>query len=410
MSDALRGIVVFEDAHAGDLAPLTGTLPVPALIFGAGTLASRWADATGAGLVSVEARAAALACWRDAPACAPVENDGLLLAANAACLPVPAVCAAPQRPMRWTCGGRTVAALAPAARMREGLGRGAGFAAFVAALDLPVSVIEARVIDRPWRLIEWNLDALSVDLAAGPFAIEGDVHPRAVIDAAERVSIARGARIDALAYVDAREGPVRIGADARVAPHTWVKGPCAIGARTELLGGLVGRSSIGPDCRIAGEVEDCLFQGRANKRHHGFVGHSIVGEWVNLGALTTTSDLKNNYGSVRMHTPDGEIDTGSRKVGALIGAHVKTGIGTLLPTGAWIGAGANLFGGGRFAPKHVPPFAWWDGTRMNEHRFDAFLSTARIAASRRGVAIGDAEARALEDLFESTAAARAAHA
>jgi len=200
---------------------------------------------------------------------------------------------------------------------------------------------------------------------------------------------------------------VRLEAGVRVAPHTWVRGPCAVGEGTQLLGGLIGRSTIGPGCRIAGEVEDCIWQGRANKRHHGFVGHSIVGEWVNLGALTTTSDLKNNYGVVRIETPAGEVSTGTRKLGALIGAHAKTGIGTLLPTGAWVGPGANLFGGGRFAPKHVPAFGWWDGEAMREHRLDAFLATAAMAMSRRGAVLEAAEAGALRAYFESGRAARA---
>src|SRR5206468_2886065 len=102
-----------------------------------------------------------------------------------------------------------------------------------------------------------------------------------------------------------------------------------------------------PGCRIAGEVEECIWQRWSNKRHHGFVGHSVIGEWVNLGALTTTSDLKNNYGPVRAWAGGAERDSGLTKLGAVIGAHVKTGIGTLLPTGASLGIGGNLFGGGR---------------------------------------------------------------
>src|SRR5205823_1084174 len=114
--------------------------------------------------------------------------------------------------------------------------------------------------------------------------------------------------------------------------------------------------SLGPECRIKDEVEECVWQGHSNKRHHGFVGHSVIGEWVNLGALTTTSDLNNNYGPVRVWVDGREVDSLSSTVGSVIGAHVKIGIGTLLPTGASLGVGCNLFGGGRFASKSLPHF------------------------------------------------------
>jgi hypothetical protein len=170
---------------------------------------------------------------------------------------------------------------------------------------------------------------------------------------------------------------------------------------------VISRSTIGPQCRIAGEVEECVWQGWSNKRHHGFVGHSWIGEWVNLGALTTTSDLKNNYGTVRVHEDGEEVESGESKIGSILGAHVKTGIGTLLPTGAVIGVGANVFGGGRFAPKHLPAFAWWDGEEMAEHRFDRFVETARIAMSRRERAFGPAEEVLAHAVFDETAGERA---
>ena len=251
-------------------------------------------------------------------------------------------------------------------------------------------------------MVEWNPAAIEEDLAPLGGAQRGEVDSRAVVLEPGRVTVEAGARVDALAVLDARGGPIRLERGVVVMPQTVVVGPCAVGEGSTLEGGVIGRSSIGPGCRLAGEVDACLWQGYANKRHHGFVGHSVIGEWVNLGALTTTSDLKNNYGTVRVWCAGAEVDSGLIKVGAFLGAHVKTGIGTLLPTGASVGAGANLFGGGRFAPKRLPAFAWWDGERVEEHRFEAFLRTARTAMSRRARPLLPADEQALRAWFEGT--------
>ena len=185
------------------------------------------------------------------------------------------------------------------------------------------------MLSRPWDFIAWNAGAIASDLAGMTAGVRGEVHPLAALIEPGRIQVESGARVDALAVLDAREGPIRIGAGAWVRAHTVVTGPCAVGEHTQLLGGFISRSSFGPECRVAGEVEDCVWQGYGNKRHHGFVGHSVIGEWVNLGALTTTSDLKNNYGPVRVWVEGREVDSGTPKVGALIGAHVKTGIGKI---------------------------------------------------------------------------------
>jgi hypothetical protein len=149
-----------------------------------------------------------------------------------------------------------------------------------------------------------------------------------------------------------------------------------------------------------------VWQGWANKRHHGFVGHTAVGEWANLGAMTTTSDLKNNYGTIRVRAGGRELDSGLVKLGAIIGAGVKTGIGSLLPAGAMIGTGSHLFGGGRYAPKALPAFSWWDGERTTEYQLEKFLATARIAMGRRRRELLPAQEEALRVLFDATAAER----
>lgn len=394
------GLVLFEDRRVRDLEPLTDVLPVPALAFGASCLGRRLVAAARLPLLAIEARADVLAAWEDAPAPAatrPGAGDEVV-AVNAAALPgawLAALIARPG-PVVLEHEGRIVGARLRYGDLAPGLGRGAGFEGFLAERATTRTACECSFVEWPWTLIEWNAKAIAADLDGQAPRIEGTVHPLAARLEPSRIAIGADAVVEPFAVLDARAGPIRIGARALVRAHTVVTGPCVVGEGTQLLGGFVSRSTIGPECRIAGEVEDTLWQGYANKRHHGFIGHSVIGEWVNLGALTTTSDLKNNYGHVRVWVDGREVDTGSPKVGALIGAHVKTGIGTLLPTGASIGVGSNLFGGGRFAPRQVPAFGWWDGSTLAQHRFEKFLETAAIAMSRRGRSLTPGVQRALE--------------
>jgi UDP-N-acetylglucosamine diphosphorylase/glucosamine-1-phosphate N-acetyltransferase len=404
MSGAL---VLFEDGRWLDLSPLTDLMSVPAIAFGASDLATRWRRATNLPLLAVEARfgLAAAAGRAPEPASPGQTGDDEVLVVNAAALPGPWLEASSgvAAPALFTCGGRRVAARLTRAQLAPGLGHGDRFEAFLAGLDLPVHPVDARVIAWPWQLVDWNAEAIGDDLARARGKVRGEVHPMAALYEPSRIVVEAGARVDAGAVLDAREGPIHLATEVLVQSHTLVIGPCAVGVGTHLLGGVVGRSTIGPGCRLAGEVDACVWQGWANKRHHGFVGHSVVGEWANLGAMTTTSDLKNNYGTIRVHTRDRDLDSGLIKLGAMIGAGVKTGIGSLLPAGAMVGTGSHLFGGGRYAPKRLPAFSWWDGERATEYQLEKFLATARTAMGRRRRELHLAQEEALRALFEATA-------
>ena len=404
-----RALVLFEDTRWADLAPLTDLRPVPALAFGASDLATRLRAAAALPLLAIEGRADVMSAWRGAPTPEPaarVADEVVTL--NAAVLPGAwlAEALAGTGPALWLAGDAVAGGRMPRSQAEAGLGRGEGFETWLRSCGPPARSVDATRLVWPWDLVTHLVDAIASDLAARPGVVRGAVDPRAVLIAPERITVAAGARVDPLAVLDARDGPIAIGEHVVILPHTVVRGPCVVGAGTHLLGGFVGHSAIGPGCRIAGEVDQCVWQGWANKRHHGFVGHSVVGEWVNLGALTTTSDLKNNYGEVRVRRGGREIATGTTKVGSILGDHVKTGIGTLLPTGAVIGTGANLFGGGRFAPKYVPAFTWWDGERGVEHELERFLATARVALSRRDRVLEDPETRRLRALHAATASDR----
>jgi UDP-N-acetylglucosamine diphosphorylase/glucosamine-1-phosphate N-acetyltransferase len=196
-----------------------------------------------------------------------------------------------------------------------------------------------------------------------------------------------GAMVEPGVVFDVRGGAVIMEQHSYVKSGTRLEGPIYVGPGTEILGGVVHRCSIGPRCKVRGEIADSVLLGYANKAHDGFVGHSVLGRWVNVGAGTTTSDLKNTYGDIRLEVADQRIETGLQHFGSLIGDHAKFAIGTQLNTGTVVGAGANVFGASR-PPKYVPPFAWGSGgERMSR---DGFLSVATRVMPRRQVAFTDA--------------------
>lgn len=201
----------------------------------------------------------------------------------------------------------------------------------------------------------------------------------------------RGALVEPGVVFDTRPGAIVLESGVEVRHGTRLEGPLYAGERSRLLGDHLRASVFGPRCSIKGEVSTSVFVGYANKSHAGFVGHSVLGHWVNLGSGTTTSNLKNTYGEVALDVAGQRLATGRQLLGSLIGDHAKTAIGTLLPTGSVIGAGANVFGLPN-APKYVRPFAWGsDGTeRMTE---EGFLRVAERVLPRREVSF-TAERRA----------------
>ena len=270
---------------------------------------------------------------------------------------------------------------------------------------LPSTDVTATLLEYTWELVNNNPGQIGTDFERSKQGgkIEGDVDERAVIYNARAVHVSQGARIDAGVVLDARGGPIFVGAGARISSPSRVEGPCAVAEDTFLVGGrYTGGCTFGPCCRIGGEVEQSIFQGHSNKYHEGFVGHSYVGEWVNLGALTTTSDLKNTYGCVSVIVDGRAVETNLMKVGSLVGDFTKTGIGTLLDTGAVLGFSANVFGGRGVLPKDVPCFVWGDGENFETYIPQRAIATARVVMERRGAAMSPALERLMMHVFEAT--------
>jgi UDP-N-acetylglucosamine diphosphorylase/glucosamine-1-phosphate N-acetyltransferase len=200
---------------------------------------------------------------------------------------------------------------------------------------------------------------------------------------------------------DLRAGPVVLDLESEIRSGTRLEGPTYVGPATRVLGGSIRGSVFGAECRVRGEIAVSVFMGFANKSHDGFIGHSVVGPWVNLGAGTTTSNLKNTYGPVRLEVDGERIETGRLNLGALFGDHAKTAIGTMLATGTVVSVGANVFGAPS-PPKYVPPFAWGcsGAERMSE---DGFLRVAERVMGRRNVAFSPERRESLrQTLLRST--------
>ncbi|MEJ2312317.1 MAG: putative sugar nucleotidyl transferase [Gemmatimonadales bacterium] len=263
-------------------------------------------------------------------------------------------------------------------------------------------VVEGEVLHHVWEMVERSADRTAADLES---ALPG-VPAAPASGGWERLGtaslqLASDVRIEPGVLFDLRDGPICLDKEVEVRAGTRLSGPLYAGPSSRLLGGSISRLSAGPFSYVRGEVEESVVLGYANKAHDGFLGHAYVGRWVNLGALTTNSDLKNTYGTVRLAGPAGDVDTGLMKLGCLIGDHVKTAIGTLIPTGAVIGCGANVLSSR--PEKWVPAFSW--GGPDTVHRKDGFLRTAEVSASRRGVRFGDKERAWLSEVWDTATAA-----
>jgi UDP-N-acetylglucosamine diphosphorylase/glucosamine-1-phosphate N-acetyltransferase len=208
----------------------------------------------------------------------------------------------------------------------------------------------------------------------------------------------RDAAVEPGVVFDTTQGPVVLEGGVEVRAGTRLEGPLWAGSNARLLGGPLKTSAIGPHCVVRGEVVNTVFLGYANKAHDGFVGHSVLGRWVNLGAGTITSNLKNTYGAIRLEVAGAAIDTGLQNLGSLIGDHAKTAIGTLLPTGCVVGAGANVFTAVR-APRYVPPFAWGgDGSERSTR--EGFLRVVERVLPRRDIPVDDATRAVLGRIYD----------
>lgn len=410
-------ICVYEDRHVPGLEPLTLTRPAADLVCGLDTLAAKHARYFGATAVGHLCRPAVAALVRPR---APVNDPAWLRAGptvlvNARWLPP----AAPRTrepypfadgPHLGTVGVEVAYAVLDTNRLK-GLSP-ATLEDCLAdwAQALPTRDAGGAFVSRPWDLIDHNPAEIARDFDADADPTEAGFHPTGfvLVGPADRLFIHPTARVDPMVAADTTNGPVAIGPGAVVRAFTHLEGPCGVGAGAVVSGAKVrGGTTIGPHCRVGGEVEGSILLGYANKHHDGFLGHSYVGEWVNLAAGTQTSDLRCDYRPVTAACDGGEVPTGRTKLGAVIGDHAKTGVGVLLNCGSVVGPFAQLLPCGGYSPRWVPGFhrAGPDGLRELTDT-TRHLATASAVMRRRGRELTPA----LEAVYRSAVAAPVADA
>ena len=267
--------------------------------------------------------------------------------------------------------------------------------------DICIDELREKMVDFSSDLYLWDylkLNTLDKDVDHFNMDINGDFHESAIFVNKDNIHISESSVISAGVILDASNGPIIID-DAFIDIGALIKGPTYIGKGSKVNPGakLRGNISIGPCCKIGGEVEDTTFHGYSNKQHDGYLGHAYIGEWVNLGANTNNSDLKNNYSNVKFKIGEELISTDEIFLGAMIGDYTKTAISTMLNTGTYIGVGCNLFGAG-FQRKFIPSFSWGENSRMD---LDKFLNTLDIVKGRRGKNISKIEKDLISKIYNS---------
>jgi UDP-N-acetylglucosamine diphosphorylase/glucosamine-1-phosphate N-acetyltransferase len=272
---------------------------------------------------------------------------------------------------------------------------------------LPHQAAGGRLVQYPWDLIEHNSEQLLLDFKQLNLGRAGCKRPGAfaLVGPEDQLYVDPSAHVDPMVVADTERGPVIIDREAVITAFTRIEGPCYIGSKTHILGAKIrAATTIGPDCRIGGEVEASIIHGHSNKYHDGFLGHSYVGEWVNLAAGTHNSDLRNDYGEISVRINGNKVATGLTKIGCFLGDHTKTGLATLINTGSVVGVFCNLLPSGGLLPRRVPSFcSWWNGALQTNYDWPQLLETASKMMHRRGCVLTDARAELYRALFEQTA-------
>ena len=264
---------------------------------------------------------------------------------------------------------------------------------------------ECLKLEHTWDIFAKNDAALREDFELITEDRKSQPSPKSVnVISPENIFIEEGAKLE-FVTLNASTGPIYIGKNAEIMEGSVIRGPFALceEAQVKLATKVYGATTIGPHCRIGGEVNNSVLFGYSNKGHDGFLGNSVLGEWCNMGADSNNSNLKNNYEEVRLwsYETEGFARTGLQFCGLMMGDHSKCGINTMFNTGTVVGVNANIYGAG-FPRNFVPSFSWGGASGFTTYLTSKAFQTAKIVMARRQVEFTEEDAKILEHVFEIT--------
>lgn len=409
-------LCAFEDAGVQFLEPLSLTRPAFTLWCGAGSILERQRRLLGAHEVGALVRPGLVPmCRLQYPELAVNDADFLhsdsLVLVNGRWLPPEQVPVGLREPLQPHVGlvGKEVAYVALPVNGAEHFPETIETWLSQCRQTLPSVEAGGTLVRYLWELVDANGPALTSDWRwfQERHGNNSARHGAAVLGREEQLVVAQGATIEPYVVVDTRGGPVLIDEGAVIHSFSRLEGPCYVGRETWIVGAKLRGGTIGPVCRIGGEVETSIVHGHSNKYHDGFLGHSYIGEWVNLAAGTQTSDLRNDYGQVRVTVAGERVRTGRTKVGSFIGDHTKTGLGALLNTGTLIGAFCNVLPSGTYLPQTIPSFCVVQNGKIQERLdFRPMFTTASLVMRRRGCEFTDLHRDFVYWLYDQTAEQR----
>ncbi len=274
--------------------------------------------------------------------------------------------------------------------------------------------VDVVLLRYPWELVQRNGEEIRNDFLhlakkMRGKKILGKLLPGTHLLNKPEILIGKGTVVKPGVVLDAEQGPIILGENVTVLSNAVIEGPVFIGNGSNIKAGarIHGNSSIGEMCKVGGEVEASTIHSYSNKQHDGYLGHSYLGSWINIGADTNNSDLKNNYDTVHVYVNGTSVDSNLQFIGLFMGDHSKTGINVMFDTGTVVGVSCNVYGAG-LPPKYLPSFSWGNvASSFSAYRLEKSIETAQRVMARRKVKWSPAYERLFTKVFEETVADRA---